>query len=424
MSKTKNITNHILMFGLLALSGSPYFTSRESYYIIFFCFSFIVYFQKKGNSITKNFKRIFLFALFLIFMQVIIFSFFRFYTIAGFIIRTLIAFFVVSVLKERFVYYFLKQIKWLAILSFIVYLPILLYPNLMTEIQDRLPSFFSYQHGIAGHIFTKKSLILVNLNMDRPSGITRNCGPFWEPGTFGGFLIVALILNVISSGHLFRKTNVIFLLAIFSTFSTTAYIATFTLIVFFYIAEKKIFYKTIAVFLFLPFFYYVFISLDFLSDKITTEYDNNQQTMKTQKGNSRMASAVLDLKEFIEYPLTGKGLWPETRFNEIKGNYAPRNNGLTNFLTIWGLPFFILFYYYFWQFLKQFIIYKAKIQTKYALYFLIVIFVITFSENYNNLIFFWAFPFLEYYDRKKNKIRYNALHNNTNIIETNLNVID
>ena len=39
----------------------------------------------------------------------------------------------------------------------------------------------------------------------------RNPGPFWEPGAFAVYLIVALIFNIIKEGNLLTKKNVVFL---------------------------------------------------------------------------------------------------------------------------------------------------------------------------------------------------------------------
>ena len=38
--------------------------------------------------------------------------------------------------------------------------------------------------------------------------LKRNSGPFWEPGAFSGFLILALLFNIIITGKIFTNSSI------------------------------------------------------------------------------------------------------------------------------------------------------------------------------------------------------------------------
>lgn len=69
----------------------------------------------------------------------------------------------------------------------------------------------------------------------------RNCGMFWEPGAFAGYINVAFMLFINNLSELFRKHRgkvVILLLALLSTLSTTGYVC-FGLIMLFYVSKRS-----------------------------------------------------------------------------------------------------------------------------------------------------------------------------------------
>lgn len=48
---------------------------------------------------------------------------------------------------------------------------------------------------------------------------TRNCGPFWEPGAFQGFINLSFFLNIINS-TLNKKRLLLYIITLITTFST------------------------------------------------------------------------------------------------------------------------------------------------------------------------------------------------------------
>ncbi len=396
-----SITHHLLFLGMLALSGFPYFTSNDFYYIGFFIFSFLVLFvERRTIEIKRNTLLIIGIPLLLIVLQAIVFRFFTLITIIGFCLRIFSAVLVIQVLRNNFLFYFLRHMKVLTLLSFVVYFPVALFPGFYELLKDSLPAIFSFQYDLWGMEIDRKTLILVNLNMDMPDWfpIRRNCGPFWESGAFGGFLMIALMVSTIKNKALFKTENLVFIVGILTTFSTTIYISFFSFVLmYFLIKESKVKAFIAPVIMLLGFLAYM--NLGFLNDKIMGEITNLHSSIIEKQGDTRIASGFLDILEFSEHPIVGRGLWTETRVN-VLFEYVVRNNGLTNFLTTWGLPFFVFFLTMFYKGFYWYALYNGM-TGRIAAIALGVILLILIGENYFNFMFFWAFAMMSVYYKQE-----------------------
>ena len=253
---------------------------------------------------------------------------------------------------------------------------------------------------------TKKTLILYEFNTTFTGDFgqkVRNCGPFWEAGAFGGYLIIALLFNTVRQRNFVNRTNMIFLLAVLTTQSTTTYLALFLLLLFIYLIFQKISIniKILIVTVLVVGSLVAYTSLDILQAKIQMEAGNLDDDLE-KGGDSRMASAILDFQDFLGYPITGRGMWDETRIDK-KFKTFMRNNGLTNLLARWGgIVFFIFFYCYYRGFKEYCRIYGAK--SYMPIVMLIIIWVISISEDYYESPFFLSMLFL--YTPYRNAILY------------------
>ena len=116
-------------------------------------------------------------------------------------------------------------ISYSVVLSLIFYIPVLIYNPLIEIYYDFSYSYVGEQDNIGNTLF------FINLNFtDATSLFPRNPGPFWEPGAYGGFLIIAYFFNRFSLNNNFKLFEKLIVIGIISTFSTAA-ISTFMLIV-------------------------------------------------------------------------------------------------------------------------------------------------------------------------------------------------
>ena len=176
------------------------------------------------------------------------------------------------------------------------------------------------------------------------TGLIRNSGPFWEPGAFGGYLMLALIFNTLLHRTLFKKQNIIYVAALLTTFSTTTYLALLVFVMgYFFIHIKNPIIKWGSLIIFFITAFIGYQKIDFLGEKISKELKETKYQALKKGGDTRMASAYLDLKEIGENAVTlffGRGSHPDTR---IQGpdKEVLRTNGITDLLARFGLIFFV-----------------------------------------------------------------------------------
>src|SRR5690606_4944347 len=98
-----------------------------------------------------------------------------------------------------------------------------------------------------------------------------------------------------------------------------------------------------SLFIFLLVAFISFQTIDFLGEKISKELKETRYQALKKGGDTRMASAYLDLKEIQENALTlffGRGSHPDTRIQGADKEVL-RTNGITDLLSRFGLIFFL-----------------------------------------------------------------------------------
>jgi hypothetical protein len=385
-----NLRDYLIMFLLLGVTGMPYFSSNQPFTILFTLGLMGLFLSSKHQAIDNEFLYVLGALLVCVIFQSLIFSFFKGITILGLFLRITTAYLAVKLLGEYFIDYFLRLMIFFTIISLIVFIPIFIKPDFMQTLMNATPSFLSYQYELWGMQIDRKTLVLYNFvqEVDR----VRNNGPFWEPGAFGGFLILAFMFNSIREKKILSKINWLFIIGIISTQSTTAYLALFLFIVcYIFFQDYSVATKSLII-VFGIAGYVAFQTIPFLGDKINEENKGAKDAIEDVGGDTRMASAILDWEDIKGYPFTGRGIWNETRVDK-KFEFAIRNNGFTNFIAQWGIFFFLFYFYWYYKGFYQFCrVHESSMYL--AMVLIIVIWLLSFSENYFDSPFFWAFVFI------------------------------
>lgn len=388
--KKGGIKEYLIMFFLLGVSGIPYFSSNQPFIILFALGLIGLFMLSSFKKIDEELIFVLIAILTCVFFQAVTFSYFKGITILGLVLRILTAYFAIKLLGEYFISYFLRVMVFLTIVSLIIFIPIFIKPDFLNTLIDLTPSFLSYQYELWGFQVDRKTMVIYNLLQEENR--VRNNGPFWEPGAFGGYLVIAYILNVIKEKKLLGKVNVLFIIAILSTQSTTAYLALFAFIVCYIFFEDYSYAVKSLIIVFGVAGYVAFQTIPFLGDKIKEENKGAKDAIEEVGGDTRMASAILDWDDIKSYPFAGRGLWPETRVDK-KFEYVIRNNGFTNFIATWGILFFFFYFYWYYKGFSEFCrIYEGGRYIPVVI--LLIIWLLSFSENYFDSSFFWAFVFL------------------------------
>jgi hypothetical protein len=246
-------------------------------------------------------------------------------TLAGTILRMLIGLFYLKVEGREFIPKYVKTMHYICLISIIVYILF----NLVTNLHE-----YVLQHAFrnAGEWnFTKTIFIYqfspINL-------VSRNIGPFWEPGIFGIFINLSLFFRLFVLKDKLNRT-LLEIISVITTFSTTNYLILFVLLTFYYAIYSKHIIKLIYLISAITLFGFITLNSDFLFAKVATQIEE-AKIEKVILNEGRFVSVIRDYKDFKKTWATGTGFSIKNRFY-----YSPwrthSNCGFTDIVVKLGL---------------------------------------------------------------------------------------
>jgi len=212
----------------------------------------------------------------------------------------------------------------------------------------------------------------------------RNSGFVWEPGSFGCFLILALMLNLFLTNFRFDKKSNIFVIGIITTAATTDYLA---LLIVFFLAYRykvpKLNFWAIALLLMSA---SVDIAFPLLGGKIKDTYYEDLDDLNRLKylevfyKHNNMAiplnrfSSMIYIFNTFGYKLI---LGVTNKYNIIMNKAYNINisNGIFDFLAKFGLLGFVYLMYHYSKFCLTYVI-----KTEYLIYCILILLLIGFGE--------------------------------------------
>lgn len=211
------------------------------------------------------------------------------------------------------------------------------------------------------------------------NGMYRNSGFAWEPKGFGTFLTLAFLFQLmLNNFKFFDKKNIVYLLAIITTFSTSTYSILLLGVIPFYLYNRGTSFKIMASFLVVPIVFTIFTQVDFMEKKILNEYNtrdkytnyvNDRNYDGVSRSLGRFGSLIMDYRDFIKEPLVGYGLYSDKRtMYSVGGVKLVRVNGFSDFLAKFGLIGIVFLIISFFRSFK-----KVAFQFKFKGYFIIPI---------------------------------------------------
>ena len=394
----------VLVFSLIAVSTIPFFKSPIGVFLAIIC---ILYLNK--NILATITMETSLFLLIVFILEIYHATTFRNYE--DWVVKQILLFFFISMfviyyLKLDFLNIYIRIMYSITLISFVFYFIYLISPSLIIGFANSMPSLFSKNFRIYDDMYERVNPIIYNFDHNFYKG--RNNGPFWEPTVFASLLLIGQIFNLLINKIIFNKIGIVFSIGILTTLSTTVFIAYFILLVSYFLIDSrfKITYKISLLFVSIIIGSYLFANLSFLEEKINTEFseiDNNID----KRGDSRMASALLDLSEVKQeniFLLLGKGSGKYSRIGATDKDVI-RNCGLTALLVEWGIPFFLLYvgllFYSFYKLTKYY-----QINTLFSFTFTFIILLMSFSEVFLDLPLFHSLIFIGLMMKRYYKDRY------------------
>jgi hypothetical protein len=408
-SKT-NILKTSLVFLLIAVSAMPLFKQQFATYLLLF-----------GALLTLKNIRFGLDAILFVLLALALEIYHNFYfdnydmvatrqVMILFISSMLIIYYV----KLDLLPIYINILYFFSLISFVFFALWYADSGLITNLVKAVPGIFTKTSVNYGSEASQVNPIFYNFDANFTE-LGRNNGPFWEPTAFAIMLILAQMFNLFLTQKLFNKKGIVFTIAIFTTLSTTGILAYFLFVLSFYLFSPKLRkgFKLFMVTGILGASIGLFTTLPFLSEKILNEFEKADYEMDKYGGDSRLASAMMDMREISEDPtyiLFGKGLDNNYR---IAGpdKEVLRNCGDTSLLISWGaifsLVYLSLLFYTFHELTKIFQVHRGH-----AVVFTVIFLILGFSEVFLTLPFFYAFLFLGFIIKKQYIVKETASDHN------------
>lgn len=251
--------------------GFGYYFPEQNVKIILFIICLLILYSKRYGSLPRSHLRFILYLVCIIFLQILYVSSYSFTTSVHYILMISIGVMTVFICGNQFVRYFSGIIYIYAIISLVCYsllkvgIQIPFIPIASTRLDgDNIMRVYNLYYTQLGNPMENIKLGL------------RNCGPFWEPGAFQGFLNLSLFFELTTNqvrDKWWKLRIVTFVTAVFTTLSTGGYITLFAILIYFFSQDKNVnpFIKIIFTLGGLALFYYLYTTLDFMGQKIETD---------------------------------------------------------------------------------------------------------------------------------------------------------
>lgn len=386
MINLTKIIDYLLVYLLIAFSGIPFFYKANIVMMISFLAIPLIVFMVRKRKVDRFFIYYVMVALFIQIGQMVKLYHLPILTFLGLHVRLLFAYLCIKAVGKKTIEYYSDILVFSVISSLIFYLPSYIgsFENLL---KNSIAPFFTNPFIKEGNYVVWPNIILYTINTKGEGllWLKRNSGPFWEPGAFSGFLIVALLFHIIQTGTLVNKKNSMLMLGILSTFSSSGLLVMMLVVVFYLSLNKDIVKRFVIIPILILGGVTLFYKVDILGAKVIRKMSYTSKTY-----NTRFKSAWIDYQDFKQHPLLGLGRSETTRFKgETEGRVIHRNNGVTNHLAMYGgIAFLIYFFLIYLAFYRMCI--AHEVDKRMALFSLVTIFLIGFSQTYFTKVFFLA----------------------------------
>lgn len=382
LKSTTNRWKYVLILFFLILCGFPsgVLIPAKTYLLSIIG---IIYFIHKKHKIEKKIILYILAYVIIGFIQAKYWGVFSKRAIIELPLLIFSGYFITQFTGKSFSYIYFNITYYLALISIILF-----FIMLITGFTPNLLDLTSY-----------KSIFIYNIRLNEIERI-RNCGPYWEPGAYGGYICFVGILFFNNLNELWKKERkkcIVILIALITTQSTQAFAITFLIIFFSTIRSYSGFKLLFITFILSILALFAFYNLNFLGDKISEQIELTQNIDNYSLiSANRFTTAVTEFIIFLQHPFIGNTNDQMIFYQDIpfildiiqkNGGYAS-GSGITTFLAQYGIFVFLI-----WLFLS-FQNFQKYYGTKSAILCLIILILAAIGEQYTDQIFYVSLPFL------------------------------
>jgi hypothetical protein len=384
--------DYLIIFLVLITSVNPFFTgSRFVQFGVFILVTFRMLFLRRQFFINRKIVFIFIIYAVISVVQGLIWSFSLFTLFSGFITAFMYAYFLYRTYSYNIFGFVERVIFHLTILSLTIYLLQETLPYFSDTLYRLVVVLDHYSTDVNRHL---RALIIYTYRPESKTifDITRNSGFAHEPGGFAVFINFGLIINYLRGTPLFSKRNIVYFIALISTFSTAGFLSTFVLFNLILNNNKNRILSGFYYVVLMVFVVNFVLQSEIMADKIQSQFLNQTSIGLDSETTGRFMGARKSLYVISKYPLHGRGLQASSMPDSwLDPEYA--SYGWLSYISKIGLIFGVLFLYFF---IKG-IYYWVKISGFNNKVFIIVtisMFISFSSQVYITQPFFLSFLFL------------------------------
>ena len=208
--------------------------------------------------------------------------------------------------------------------------------------------------------------------------------------------MLGIISEVLITGKLMTKKNMLFFANLITTFSTAGFIGLFVIVGFYVYTTKRM---TMLTKLFvsasmMAIVVYLFMTLEFLGDKISSQVEEQTETQINTATSGRFLGGRKALIVLSRYPLFGRGLIAASKASLTSDEAA--GYGWITWVSQLGVVFGVLYMFFLYKSLRNYSIInlRSKLFTVFA--FGAMLAVLSGQKHTNTLVFFFMFylPFV------------------------------
>lgn len=233
-----------------------------------------------------------------------------FSNVLGVLCRLLAAYLICLLLREEFVPMFIKIMCFLSWLSFPFFLMLAIEPPITSS---------GLLQSVSNIFGANTDSITLLLHTYQDTGDIRNSGCFWEPGAFGGYLMLAIMLLGDSNNGKpfkgFKNQFILLSVALLTTTSTTAYVAYFVYLVYM-VSTRMVIRNMVRIVFILPVIaigiWYTMFNATFLYEKIQKQYSMTEDQSYGWE-ITRFGSLLYDYYHIEQKPFLGWGSYTDLR---------------------------------------------------------------------------------------------------------------
>ena len=305
----------------------------------------------------------------------------------------LISYTLIELYKYNIYIIYEKTITYLALISLIFYVILIISPTSIIKIISLLD--VSGDMKRSSDMYYNMILYTVEIYDGKIS--LRNYGFVFEPGAYSIFLMLAIHINLMRNGNKIHSNKGLWvlILSLITTFSTTGYLAFGALSIYIAIKNndyiKRYIITTMLIILFIyafykiEFLYYKIVELFIVSQNINEIMYNAAYAGETYSAG-RFAGLYIGWQDIKQFPLLGRGGITELSFGRTNLISLNIVNGIANIMSQFGSFGLITYLYAILKSSKE-LSEKFISSNKYGLVIIILIGSFSFSVHYHIIMF-------------------------------------